>query len=109
MGMLDDAALPDRYEHNPMLAVLENFILAAIDALAPEDEKKLAEIVNRTFGGTDWKKTIRDQFGMPPDADAQFRTAWKQRLEEAEMIQEECPPEQFAREVADDIVADTGN
>lgn len=108
MGLFD-AAVPGRYESNPMLAVLENYVLDAIGKLEPEKAVTLNDIVCRTFGGTDWKKTIREQFGLPADADKQFKAAWKQAQEEADTKQEDVSAEQFARDIADDLAADTGN
>ena len=108
MGMMDDA-VPDRYEHNPMLAIVENFVLDAIGQLDAESAAKLSAIVCKTFGGTDWRKVIRDQFGLPPDTEKQLRAAWKQRQEEADAQQDDVSPEEFAQDAADNIVADTGS
>ena len=107
MGLLDEG-VPNRYEHNPMLAVLENYVLDCIDKLEAEKGEKLGAILERTFGGSDWRKTVREQFGLPSDTAVQLRGAWKQRCEEAETMQAEVTPEQFAQEIADDLVADAG-
>jgi hypothetical protein len=100
--------IANRYEQNPMLVLIENYILDAIGMLEPEKAAKLQEIVCRTFGGKDWRKTIREQFGLPGDSATSLKALWKQRQEEAEVKQEELPPELFAQQVADGVVADMG-
>lgn len=103
-------AIPDRYEQNPMLAVLENYVLDTLGLLPAEQSAQLATILNRTFGGTDWKKTLREQFDMPADTDDTLRLLWKQRGEEAEALQTEqaVSPEAFAREVVDEMFKGLG-
>ena len=109
MGMFDDA-IPDRYEKNPMLAILENYVLDAIGKLEPEKAVKLNEMICRTFGGTDWKKTLREQFDLPPDTDESIRLMWKQHLEEADVLQQggDLSPEDFARTTVDDMFEGLG-
>ena len=101
-------SISDRYEHNPMLVLLENYILDAMGLLEPEKSSKLNEIVCRTFGGNDWRNTIREQFQLPRDTSAALKVLWKQRQEEANAKQEETSPEMFAQQVADEFVADMG-
>jgi len=108
MGLMDNQ-VPDRYEKQPMLAVLENFVLDALGKLEPEKAAVLQQILSKTFGGTDWRKTVREQFGLPGDTATQLKAAWKQRVEEAEQTQVEITPEEFAQSAADDILADMGN
>jgi len=108
MGMLDDA-IPDRYEHNPMLIVVENFILDAIGQLAPEKEKQLSEILTRTFGGTDWRATVRNQMDLPPETAEQLQAEWQRYLAEADAKQEDAIlPEDFARAIADELFEGRG-
>lgn len=102
-------SIPDRYEHNPMLALVENYILDSIGLLPPDHAAKLNDIVCRTFGGTDWRKTLGDQLRLPPDTHATLKTLWKQRQEEADTKQEDLSPEQFAQQMADELMTDMGN
>jgi hypothetical protein len=108
MGMMDEA-IPDRYEHNPMLAVLENYVLAAIDKLDPDKAKLLNEMICRTFGGTDWRHIIRAQFDLPKETDDNIRQLWKQRQEQADAAQEDLSADQFSQEIVDELFADLGN
>ncbi len=109
MGIFDNP-IPDRYEKNPMLAILENYVLDAIGKLDPEKVAKLNDMMCRTFGGTDWKKTLREQFDLPPDTDENIRLMWKQRLEEADALQQDgdLAPEDFARTTVDDMFEGLG-
>ncbi|HVX86679.1 MAG TPA: hypothetical protein VH253_17990 [Phycisphaerae bacterium] len=101
-----DQQIPDRYAHNPMLAVVENFILDALGLLPPDKAALLNDIVCRTFGGNDWRAAIRRQFDLPDDTDDTLRRLWKQRTEQADAEQTELTPETFARQLADQLFDD---
>jgi hypothetical protein len=107
MGIFD-AAIPDRYEKNPMFIVLENYVLDSIGELEPEKYAKLNEILTKTFGGTDWKKTIRETYDLPPETDANLQQLWKQRQAEADLKQETLTPDVFARQVVDEMFSNLG-
>jgi hypothetical protein len=102
-------SIPDRYEKNPMLVLVENYILDTLGKLEAPKVAKLNEIVCRTFGGKDWRAAIRHQFHLPPEADENLLALWKQRQEEADATQQELFPEDFAREQADQIFRDLGD
>jgi len=102
-------SIPDRYEKNPMLVLVENYILDTLGTLEPAKVAKLNEIVCRTFGGKDWRSAIRHQFHLPPDADDSLKALWKQRQEEADTTQQDFTPEDFARDHADQIFRDLGD
>ena len=104
-----ESTIPDRYEQNPMLVLVENFILDAIGKLEPEKAAKLNDIICRTFGGTDWRKSLCSQLELPADSAASIQAMWKQRQAEAELKQEDLSPEDFARETADQLFTDMGN
>ena len=104
--MLD--SIPDRYEHNPMLILVENYILDALGLLEPDKAAKLNEIITRTFGGTNWRTTIQEQFQLPPDTPTALKTLWQQRQEEADTKQEDLSPELFAQQIAVEFIADMG-
>ena len=108
MGLLDDA-IPERYEKNPMLIVVENFILDAIGKLAPDKEQRLSEMLNRTFGGTDWRATVRNQMDLPSEIAEQLQAEWQRCLAESDAKQEDAiSPEDFARAVADELFEGRG-
>lgn len=102
-------SIPDRYEQNPMLVLVENFILDAIGTIEPDKVAKLSEIVCRTFGGSDWRKALMQQLDLPATTPADLLQAWKQRQAEADLKQEDLAPEDFAREAADQIFSAMGN
>jgi hypothetical protein len=102
-------SVPDRYDHNPMLILVENFILDAIGKLEPGKAARLNEIVTRTFGGTDWRATLRHHLALPADTAATLQTLWQQAQAEAELKQEDFTAEDFARHTADDLFRDMGN
>jgi hypothetical protein len=104
-----DEHIPDRYQQNPMLVLVENYVLDTIDKLESDKVRQLETIINRTFGGTNWRTTLRMQFELPADTDNTLQTLWKQRQEEADLKQEDLAPEDFAREMADHLFADLGH
>src|SRR5262245_59690996 len=110
MGLFD-SAIPSRYEQNPMFIILENYVLDSIGRLEPEKSARLNEVILRNFGGKpgeDWKTIIRKNYDLPRDTDDNLKTLWAQRSAEADLKQEDISPEDFAREVVDDMFADLG-
>jgi hypothetical protein len=107
MGLLD-SSIPDRYEQNPMFVILENYVLDSIGKLEPDKYARLNEVISRNLGGTDWKKTIREQYDLPPDTDANLKQLWQEAIAEADAKQESLTPEDFARDVVDEMFADLG-
>ena len=101
-------SIPERYEKNPMLAVVENYVLEAIGRLESQKAELLNAMICRTFGGTDWKATLRRHFDWPAETDENLRAMWKRRQGEAEAKQEDLTAEGFAREAADDMFAGLG-
>ncbi len=102
-------SIPDRYEQNPMLVLVENFVLDAIGKLDAEKTARLDEIICRTFGGKEWRKTLQAQLDLPPDTPATIAQLWKQRQAEADVKQEDLTAEDFAREMADQLFSDMGS
>jgi hypothetical protein len=101
-----DNAIPDRYEKQPMLVIVENYVLDTLGLLEPDKAARLNDIVCRTFGGKNWRDTVRKEFRLGDDEG--LRQLWKQQLEEAEAAQVELAPDQFARDVADSIFEGIG-
>ncbi|HVT81676.1 MAG TPA: hypothetical protein VHM90_13605 [Phycisphaerae bacterium] len=104
-----ESSIPDRYEKNPMLVLVENYVLDAMGKLEAEKVAKLSEIVTRTFGGKDWRKALQSQLDLPADTPETVRQMWVQRQGEAEAKQEDLTAEDFAREMADQWFSDMGN
>jgi len=91
-----------------MLIVLENYVLDAIGKLEPEKSAKLNEMIGRTFGGKDWRGTVREQFALGKETDENLRAMWKQKLEEGEANQRDVEAEDFAREAVDEMFSGLG-
>jgi hypothetical protein len=100
--------IPARYQNNPLLVILENYVLHAIGHFPEDKTAAMAEVITTTFGGTDWTKTLRKEFDLPDDTDETLTRMWKQRQEEAEETQTEITPELFAQEAVDTLFADLG-
>lgn len=104
--------IPDRYAHNPLLIILENYVLQTVGQLSPEKEQSLAEVVQNAFGDPsskakpDWKRTIRKTFDLPDNTDEVIRQLWAQRQEEADQTQTDLTSEDFARQIVDELFAD---
>ena len=102
-----DDSIPERYEKNPLFAVLENYILDTIGALGADKAHLLSQMVCQIWGGAPaaWKKTLRSTLDLPDSTDADILRLWKQKQEEAGLRQESMTPEDFAQQVVDENYA----
>lgn len=93
-----------------MLAILENYVLDAIGKLDPAKAAKLNEMICKTFGGTNWKVVLQEQFDLPKDTGETLQQMWKQKQEEADVEQREeaLSPESFAQEAVDEMFKGLG-
>lgn len=95
-------AEPDRYKGRPLVLVLENYVLDCLGALSPESQEKVADVVQKGFGGDrDWKRTIRHQLGIPDTLDQSLRQMWAQNQQIARENDFDLHPVQFAKMVVD--------
>jgi hypothetical protein len=107
--------IPDRYEHNPMLVLVENYILDAIGVLEPEKAARLGQIVPRILPAagknppTDWRVILERHLDLPADTSTTLKTLWTQRQAEADLKQEDLTAEDFARQQADQLFAELGH
>jgi hypothetical protein len=100
-------AEPDRYQGNPLLIVLENYVLAAIGALPKERTLATSKVVQRLLGGgPDWMATVRERLALDRSLDGDLRTLWARNQRIAKGNGEELLPAQFARLVADENFAE---
>jgi hypothetical protein len=96
----------DRYEGRPLLAIVENYVLAAIGALPRSRAVGTLKVVQRLLGGGgDWMETVRQQLGLERGVDEELRTLWSQNRRAAEANGDELSPADFARLVADENFA----
>jgi lysophospholipase L1-like esterase len=103
-----DPDIPARYQNNPLLVILENYVLHSIGHFPEDKTAAMAEVITTTFGGTDWTQTLRKEFDLPDNTDQTLTQMWQQRQEEAQETQTEITPEQFAQEAVDTLFADLG-
>ena len=97
------SAEANRYEGRPLLAIVENYVLAAIGALPRGRATGTSKVVKRLLGGgPDWMATVREQLGLAPGVDEELRTLWSQNRRVAEANGDELGPADFARLVADE-------
>lgn len=85
-----------RYAGRPLLRLLDCYVLALTGNLAPDMEAKVAETVQRSFGGgADWKATLRQTVKLPDNLDERIKALWRSQPVGTD-------PLGFALEVSDD-------
>ena len=95
-------AEPERYRGRPLLIILENYILAALGELSPEQHEGLRAIVQHVFGGgDDWMATVRQRLELGPSIDDSLRAMWTKNVEIARRDGVQIVPVQFAKMVTD--------
>jgi hypothetical protein len=92
---------PERYRGRPLLAALENYILAAIGE-APSDDVEMRAIVQHVFGGgDDWMATVRHALDLNDSIDSGLQAIWARNQEIARQRGVALHPVQFAKMVVD--------
>jgi hypothetical protein len=95
-----------RYDGRPLLILLENYVMSAIDSLAPDKEQLAVSTTQRVFGGgTDWRSTLRATLHLSDTLDDALRNMWAANQERARQAGVTLSPEEFARMVADENFA----
>ena len=72
---------PARYEGRPLLVILENYVLDCIGALPLDKQQEVAAVVQRVWGGTDWKASVRRELELPDSLDDHVRELWRRTRE----------------------------
>jgi hypothetical protein len=95
----------DRYNGQPLLRLLESYVLWAIGELSDEDKALIERMVphlQRTFGvrGT-WQEILESVMELPTNMPSLIRRNWEENLAIAEERREELAPTLFAREFVD--------
>jgi hypothetical protein len=94
---------PERYKGRPLLVLLENYVLHSIGALPSDADAGLLYLVQDVFGGdADWKKTLRQQLGLPDSLDDDLREMWRKSQVKAARQHVQLHPVQFAKMVVDE-------
>jgi hypothetical protein len=68
-----------RYRGKPLLRLLDSYVLALTGHLDPEMEAKVAKLVKKRFGGSDWRSSLRKVTKLPPDMDERIRDTWRRQ------------------------------
>jgi hypothetical protein len=85
-----------------LLVVLENCMLAAIAELSDRRKARIAEVVQRGFGGdSDWMATVRERLHIEDSLDEALRAMWTKNQGIAHANGTTLHPIQFAKMVAD--------
>jgi hypothetical protein len=95
-------AEPERYKGRPLLIILENYILSAIDQLPQDKCEVAAQLVQATFGGDkNWMQTIRKELALNDSIDESLRQLWANNQSIAKQNSMTLQPVQFAKMIAD--------
>jgi len=91
-----EPTIPPRYQGKPLLVILENYVLAAIDELSPEKIRSMSEVIQAAWGGdADWMLTIRTKLDLPETTETTLREIWTRN-------KGAIGAEDFARQVVDE-------
>ena len=110
---VDHSSLPsaeaesDRYEKQPMLLVIENYLLDCIGELEEDKLPGMSELVVHLFGGTeDWRATVRHVLDVEDGFDEEVRELWAHNQKVAKDNGKTIHPVQFAKLCADENFSD---
>ena len=91
---------------NPLLELLESYVLDCLGALPPNRAAQLRVVVVRVFGDVDdWRTRLRTELGLGDDLDGSLRELWEKNLAIARAEGVELTPESFARMVVQENFA----
>lgn len=92
----------DRYNHKPLLILLENYVLDCIGHLSEPNATNIIGLVQRVYGGgVDWKATLRSTLHLENAIDENLRQMWLRNQDLAKQANQSLSPEDFARMVVD--------
>ncbi len=103
------AEWPERYRGNPLLVLLENYVVDIIGELAPNRRADLLDVTRQLWGDhsdADWKDAIRREVGLDENVDNAIRDNW-QRF--CDTVQHDGDPDtlEFARLFVDALSAES--
>ncbi|MES0199603.1 hypothetical protein [Mesorhizobium sp. M0011] len=98
-----------RYDGQPLLRLLELYVLWAIGELSQESEgglKKMAPKLQSIYGGDgQWHDAVAQAMHMPEGMPAAIRDMWAKNLEIARVNNVTLTPQQFAKMFVDNNFA----
>ena len=85
-------------QENPVLVLLENYILDTIGELPEQRQVAMTHVVQRVLGGgDDWKETVRLTLSLPPKIDENIVNLWNKNRRIARRRRETLGPAEFAK------------
>lgn len=103
-------AEPDRYEEQPLLLIVENYILDCLGEFDSAKHEGMATLVHQLFGGGEtWQEAVREVMDLPDSFDEEVCSLWEKNQKIAEEAGEKIHPVQFAKLCADESFADLGD
>ncbi|TIU47173.1 MAG: hypothetical protein E5W19_23200 [Mesorhizobium sp.] len=95
-----------RYDGQPLLRLLDVYVLWAIGELSQESEeglKRMAPKLQSLFGGDgQWHDAVAQSMHMPEGMPAAIRDMWRRNVEIARVNGTTLPPERFAEMFVDE-------
>lgn len=96
---------PKRYRDEPLLMIIEQYVLDTIGELPPQMQQPMSQTVERMFGKKgDWRATVREELGWSPEIDARIRDGWALYQHGAADAGAEVDSLQYAQQFADAVV-----
>jgi len=99
-----------RYDGQPLLRLLELYVLWAIGELPQAEQDRLNTMAPKLQsiygGGGEWHDAIAAAMHMPPEMPEAIRDMWVRNLEIARTNGITLPPQQFAEMFVDENLAD---
>jgi hypothetical protein len=93
----------ERYDRNPLLAIIESYALDVIGELSPEEVEEAACAVEQLLGeADDWRGALRRELRWNALVDATIADRWH-RFRAARRGDDEPDAAEFARAFADDV------
>jgi hypothetical protein len=93
----------ERYERNPLLAIIESYALDVIGELSPEEVEEAACAVEQLLGDADdWRAALRRELRWNALVDATIAERWH-RFRADHRCDEPPDAAEFARGFADDV------
>jgi hypothetical protein len=90
-----------------IVRLLECYLLDLIGALPPEEEANARRLVSKAFGkSADWKKRLRDEFGLKTSVEEQLRGMWDEAQRLAKDQGADLTPAAFAQMVVEENFVD---
>ncbi len=104
-GVGDDEAYARaraRYEAEPILALVESYVLDVIGELSPEEFAEAADAAEELLRERrDWRADVRRELRWSPAVDGAIARGWRRFTRERRAASEDADPGEFARRYAD--------